>query len=167
MEVNSPYPQQAAGLAQYANIDWDNRLVYLAGPFFKPEQREVIEWIEHLLEHMDIKYFSPREYGVITGEARMNSARIQRIFDMNIRMLRDATDVVAVTDDFDPGTMFEIGFFYSMPGLGRKSNIITYSAKGYGANVMIARATFTHCTSMEELEQALNGHPIEELEVTE
>jgi nucleoside 2-deoxyribosyltransferase len=134
---------------------------YIAGPFFNEEQQDLLYEIETLLDQRGDKYFTPREYGVIVDDP-MTPERIGRIFDMNIFMLTQCNRLLAITDNFDPGTMFEIGYFSRS-----SSNIITYSSKGYGANVMIAEATKTHCQNMDELQHALNGHIINHMEVTE
>ena len=148
-------------------------ITYIAGPFFKPEQKDVISEIENLLEDNGMGYFSPREYGVIVDQP-MTQARTKRIFDMNIRMVQECNTMIAVTDDFDPGTLFEIGAFYMKPmarigteGYGVRQKIITYSPAGYGANVMIARATHTHAATIDQLQLAIRGHLITDVEVTE
>ena len=147
------------------DIPYDNRLYYIAAPFFRDDQRAVVEWIETLLDSRGEKYFSPREYGVILGDKKITKERINRIFDMNVRMVREATHMIAVTDDFDPGTMFEMGMFHTSHWFGSEPAIITFSAQGYGSNVMIAKAAFTHCTEIQQLDLALNGHKVEEAEV--
>jgi nucleoside 2-deoxyribosyltransferase len=138
-----------------------DKLTYIAAPFFTEVQKEIVGQIEDLLDEKEEPYFSPREYGIIVDDP-MNPYRIARIFNMNIRMMIHAFRMVAVTDDFDSGVMFEIGYFYSI-----SDHIITYSPQGYGANVMIAKATRTHCRNIDELELALGGHIIDALEVTE
>jgi nucleoside 2-deoxyribosyltransferase len=143
------------------------KLIYIAAPLFTDEQRELIRRIEEMLDLREERFFSPREYGNISGE-KMTPERMRRIFDMNIRMLNECDIMIAVTDDYDPGTVFEIGMMYCMrnSALGGK-RIITYSDKGYGANVMIKFATFTHCTNDDELHTALNGHEVDDLTVSE
>ncbi len=37
--------------------------LYIAGPFFTPEQLEIVEQIEIMCDHYGIKYFSPRQEG--------------------------------------------------------------------------------------------------------
>jgi nucleoside 2-deoxyribosyltransferase len=139
------------------------RVTYIAAPFFTKEQLYIVEQIEAELDAKEEPYFSPREYGVISGDKGiMTPHRIERIFDMNIRMMNNSFRMVAVTDDFDPGVMVEIGYFYSMC-----DHLITFSPAGYGANVMIAKVARTHARSWEELELALGGHDIDqEQEVT-
>lgn len=136
------------------------RVTYIAAPFFNDEQKNVVECIEEMLDAENEAFFSPREYGIITDGA-MTESQFQRIFDMNIRMLNNGLQLIAVTDDFDPGVMFEIGYFYSIT----KSRIITFSPKGYGSNVMIAKASWSHCRGYEELELAIRGHQVGKDEV--
>ena len=81
---------------------------------------------------------------------------------MNIDMVAQCDTMIAIIDDRDTGTVFEIGYASAM-----SKNIITYSSQGYGVNVMLAHAVFTHTQNLEELQQALNGHKIEELEIVE
>ena len=135
--------------------------IYIAGPLFKPAHIEVIKNIEQLLDSLSCPYFSPREFGVIADE-KMTPERMRRIYDMNIDMVAQCDTMIAIIDDRDTGTVFEIGYASAM-----SKNIITYSSQGYGVNVMLAHAVFTHTQNLEELQQALNGHKIEELEIVE
>lgn len=138
-------------------------LIYIAAPLFKPEDIEVIKEIENLIDKRSgEKFFSPREYGIIKGD-KMTENRMRRIFDMNIRMLEEADKLIAVTDNYDPGTIFELGLFYGY----EDGMIITYSPHGYGANVMLKNATAFHCRDMLELNSALNGLGENLIEVVE
>lgn len=134
---------------------------YIAGPLFKPEQIDTIREIEALLDERDEPYFSPREYGVIADEP-MNKARMKRIYDMNIAMVRKCQCLIAILDDRDAGTIFEIGY-----AAAKNKKIITFSNQGHGVNVMLRHAIFTHTNNIEQLSLALMGHEIEDLEVTE
>lgn len=160
--------QDNGTLQTFPDLPCEDRLIYIAGPFFNDAQRKAIDDIETLLNRRQEKFFSPREYGVIV-DGPMGKDRIERIFDMNVRMIRECNILLAITDDFDPGTMMEIGMFYSKFHWQRskKPPIITYSPNGYGANVMIANAIFTHTRSYEELDHALNGHEVDQLEAAE
>jgi nucleoside 2-deoxyribosyltransferase len=142
-------------------------MYYIAGPLFNKEQTKVIKSIEELLDSREEEYFSPREYGVIADEP-MTSERMKRIFDMNILMLDQAEALIAILDDRDTGTIFELGYFYAtckhmLPG----KRIITFSSQGYGINVMLKHAVEFHCNGLTELNEALNGFGANDLEVTE
>lgn len=139
----------------------DIKRIYIAGPLFKEPQIAVIKSIEEALDGVDLPYFSPREFGVIANEA-MTHQRMKRIYDMNIDMIYKCDTMIAIIDDRDTGTVFEIGHATAI-----HKNIITYSSQGHGVNVMLAHAVFTHVQNIDELINALHGNKVEELEVSE
>jgi len=120
---------------------------YLASPFFNTKQLDFIERIENELDGAGIKYFSPRSEGVLidmTEEER--KAKMIDIFQSNIRHMREASFMVANIDDFDTGTMFEIGFFYA---LGKP--VFTITDNDFGLNIMIRQASTRHNTDLDHL----------------
>ena len=83
--------------------------VYIAGPFFNPEQLAIIEDIKKVLQFSGLEYFSPKdecmyEPGVTTPE---------QVLDINVRALEQTDLTICVTDGRDPGTMFEAGWCYA------------------------------------------------------
>jgi nucleoside 2-deoxyribosyltransferase len=83
--------------------------VYIAGPFFNPEQTEIIEQIKTVLHDSMLKYFSPKdecmyEPGKTTPE---------QVLEINIAALSKTDLVICVSDGKDPGTMFEAGWSYA------------------------------------------------------
>ena len=145
------------------DLHYTTKLIYIAAPLFDEESLEVIKKIENLIDSRSGEdFFSPREFGVIKGE-EMTPNRMKRIFDMNIRMLEECDKMIAVTDNYDPGTIFELGYAYAYENMP----IITYSPQGYGANVMLKHAIQFHCKDMDELRNALNGIGDNLLEVVE
>lgn len=121
--------------------------VYLAAPFFNDEQRSVCESIEQALLPI-CELYSPRKDGVLTQmktpEERKRAA--PKIFNRNIEKMNWADLIVAVIDDRDPGVMFEIGWSYS-----NATEIVTFTAKNYGVNLMIQGAAKAHAKSVEDL----------------
>ena len=154
-------------------------MYYIAGPIFNEGQKNVIKCIEDILDNRMQEYFSPREFGVIADEP-MSPQRMERIFNMNIRMLDECDNMIAVLDDRDAGTIFEIGHFaagldpdYDMmrkginrPGIDRPG-IITFSNQGHGINVMLKHAVKFHCNGYTELEAAIDGVGNNSLEISE
>lgn len=140
-------------------------MYYIAGPLFNPENIRILKEIESLLNEKGIEYFSPREYGTIVGE-KMTPERMKRIFDMNILMLNKCDNLIAIIDDRDIGTIFEMGFFYSKYDdiIGLIPNIITFSSQDHGVNVMLRHAVKFHTNGLEELSAAINGFGHNELE---
>ena len=60
--------------------------------------------------------------------------------------------MLAVIDDFDPGTMWEMGY-----GACFGIDIYTFSDKGYGLNVMLAGCSKGHAKGMTQLREMLNA----------
>ena len=126
--------------------------VYIAGPFFNKEQLDAIMDIESACVRHGVKFFSPRiEGGVLKdmNEADRKDAS-DSVYDMNVNGVDDADAVIAIIDDFDPGTMFELG--YAAKG---GKNIITISNNNYGLNVMLSKPVRHHTGGAED---ALNGY---------
>ena len=136
-------------------------MYYIAGPLFNEGQIEAIREIEDMLDQRGEPYFTPREYGVIADEP-MTPQRMKRIYQMNVDMVALSHCLIAILDDRDSGTIFEIGY-----AAARQIPIITFSNQGHGINVMLKHAVKFHCNGMDDLEAALNGHGNNELEVSE
>ena len=127
-------------------------MYYIAAPLFNKENIDTIKDIENLLDKIGKKYFSPREYGSIVGE-KMTPQRMERIFDLNIIMLKKCNNMIAVIDDRDTGTIFEMGFAHA-----ENKKIYTYTANNFGVNVMLKHSTHCHSASIKELEDMIyNG----------
>lgn len=125
--------------------------VYLASPFFKPEQIERIEYIENLLEKHGYTVFSPRKEFVVKPNA--SSEDRKKGFQGNCNAIDNCDFVIAVTDGKDMGTIWEAGYAYS-------SGIpILYFAETLGNNefnLMLAESgKLGICKSREELDTVL------------
>lgn len=129
--------------------------VYLASPFFKPEQIERIEFIENLLEKYGYTVFSPRKEFVVKPNATSEDRK--KGFKGNCKAIDNCDFVIAVTDGKDMGTIWEAGYAYS-------SGIpILYFAETLGNNdfnLMLAESgELGVCKSREELEIVLRDIP--------
>lgn len=82
--------------------------IYLASPFFNEKQIERIEGVEEALDNLGFDVFSPRkvkyseEFG--TFEWR------DKVYRTNVEHIQRADFVVAIYDEEDSGTMWEIGY---------------------------------------------------------
>lgn len=84
-------------------------MIYIAGPFFNPQQTAVINNIRLLCEEEELEYFSPKdECMFVPGETTP-----EQVLKINIDALEHASLLVCVTDGKDPGTMFEAGWSYA------------------------------------------------------
>jgi len=122
-------------------------MIYLASPFFNEEQLNMVKRIEKALDQAEIEYFSPRSEGVLiemTPEEK--ELRMKAIFQSNIDHIWDASLVVAVIDNYDTGTVWEMGYAYGMD-----VPIFTISDHDYGLNVMVRQSVETHNTKIDNL----------------
>lgn len=83
--------------------------IYIAGPFFNPEQVAIIEEIKRILDTGLLKYFSPKDECMYTP----GKTTPEEVLEVNIKALRTTDLTICVTDGKDPGTMFEAGWCYS------------------------------------------------------
>jgi len=127
--------------------------IYIGSPFFSNEQIQQVKDIEEAILKSGHDYYSPMRHSVLkdmTPKERANSAR--KVFDENIAEMDKADLILAMTDDFDPGTVFEIGYSF-----GTRKDIITYSPNNYGANVMLSQASCGHYTDLKVLANSLSS----------
>lgn len=125
--------------------------VYIAGPFFNEQQLETVQKIEHILLRADIEFFSPRREGILLHMDKADAESMyDHIFRKNVEQLHECDTIVAIIDDRDIGTIWEIGY---AAALGK--DIITYTAKEYGLNIMLAKCVRFHSKSFIQLESAL------------
>ena len=127
--------------------------VYIAGPFFNLNQCSTIAKIENLLAYRKIAYFSPRSAGVLLDmDAADKRKNADKMYQLNIDNIKQADTIIAVIDDRDIGTIWEIGY---AAALGK--DIITYTANDYGLNVMLAKCVRYHAKHMNEVDLALSN----------
>ena len=126
---------------------------YLAGPFFNEEQRTTMNRIENLCKLNHVEFFSPRLECMCPPDA--NRATRMEAFYLNVNNIRDAKQIIARIDDFDPGTIWEMGYAYGM-------GVATYAfttVEGRGLNLMLAASGVKIIQGWDKLGQFLAGHP--------
>jgi nucleoside 2-deoxyribosyltransferase len=130
--------------------------VYLAAPFFNPQQIKIVEDVEEVLNQCQgiLQYYSPRQSGIVLKDLppAVRMARAKEVYDANIANMEWCDVIVAVVDGRDAGTFFEIGW-----GIAKGKIIITYTAKNYGLNVMLQESVAAHVTNMFDLLTVLKG----------
>ena len=128
-------------------------MIYIAGPFFTPDQLRVIKEIEDGLREQGARFFSPRMFGIIqdmTPEEKR--ARMLEVYQENVKNLNDCDSMIAVIDGFDTGTIFEIGWF-----AGHGKDIVTLSTEGHGLNLMLRFPVMAHVSSVDDATAAVTG----------
>jgi nucleoside 2-deoxyribosyltransferase len=129
-------------------------ICYLAAPFFKPHEVAVVEKLEREIEGVGFGLLSPRRSGVLldmSPKHRKESAR--KIFAQNVADIVACDFMLAVIDDRDTGTTWEMGFCY---GLGDRS-ILTYTEHDYAINIMLKGCVSGHARGVEELKSMLQA----------
>jgi|SRR5699024_275095 len=130
--------------------------VYLASPFFTPEQLERVELVENMLEEFGFSYFSPRKELVCPPDATDEVRK--KTFKGNHDGILDAEMVIAITDGKDVGTIWEMGvaFEAGIPVIG-----VALTLGKAPFNLMLSESCYTTVRTPEELRDFLeNGTSI-------
>ena len=132
---------------------------YAAGPFFNPMQLAAMESIEQTIaKFTEFDVYKPRDgsssarrLNNTIGAGKDPSATVRHaVFIDNITNIDDADLVVALVDDRDVGTVFEMGYACKA-GIP----VISFTAQGYGMNLMLAESVIAHCKGCDQLAAAL------------
>lgn len=124
----------------------DHYDVYIASPFFNPEQLERVEFIKSVLDKKGLTYYSPKDESVVSSDAD-NDWR-QAVLDGNIEAIKRSDMIIAVTNGKDMGTMVEFGMGVI---LGKTLFPFAEGLKGQ-FNLMLAVPAWAVFTSREQLE---------------
>lgn len=84
---------------------------YIASPFFNDQQRERLKFIEGLLRVRGFSFYSPSKECLVKPND-LEEIR-QRAFNENLEAIRNSRMIMALTDDKDMGTLFEVGYGYA------------------------------------------------------
>jgi nucleoside 2-deoxyribosyltransferase len=127
--------------------------VYLASPWFNPEQEAARQCILRQLEKHSISYFSPKDEVICAPDAGSDSRKA--IFNGNVKAIREIDFVIVNTTGKDMGTIFEAGvafgahkpiiYFWSPPADVEKPTL----------NLMLAQSGIAACVSEADLDRVL------------
>jgi nucleoside 2-deoxyribosyltransferase len=129
-----------------------DKKVYLAGPFFNPEQIDTIHRIENLCKLNHVDFFSPRLECMCPPDATEEQRRYS--FEANVFHIVNAKYILARIDDFDPGTMWEMGY-------ASRCGVPTYAfttVEGRGLNLMLAASGVRIIQGWDKLGKFLEGY---------
>ena len=132
--------------------------VYLASPFFNEEQVEREERIKKKLRELGITVLSPKEFCFCPSDAS-NELR-EKTFRDNLKHIKEADAIFAITNGKDMGTIFEAGYGYGInkpiiyfcEGLNGQFNLMLAQS----GNVVLTNDSFT----LESIQSALNGNKV-------
>lgn len=126
--------------------------IYLASPFFNEEQIVVVKRLEDIIENADCDLISPRQSGLVlmnmTAEDRKEFAKL--VFKTNCFDIDICDAVVAVIDDRDTGTIWEMGYAHA-----KAKPIYSFTNCDYGVNVMLTGCIRGHARGYDALERML------------
>jgi nucleoside 2-deoxyribosyltransferase len=135
--------------------------VYLAGPFFTPEQNQVLTEVEQLCSKNSLDFISPRKFMILEPKASLADRKL--VFDKNVETIKQADLILAYTDGYDAGTVWEMGFAF-----GINKPVIGYTFTGKTMNVMLANSCKGFLQNQEQVVKFLEGriHKYAEYEST-
>jgi len=101
------YHETVLRKATYYPVENKRQRVYIAGPFFDPAQKWLIDTIRQSLEELGAEYFSPFHDAGLADETFESQREVARV---DLVELDNCSVVLAVADGSDVGTIFEIGY---------------------------------------------------------
>jgi len=129
----------------------------LIGPFFTcfshgMDQREFMHALAAALERDGHEVWSAAVHGEPI-EPHAPLAVQKQVFERDLRMIEKCEAVVAVLDDFDAGTVFEMGYAYAL----KKPIITCFWVMPERLNLMIAQSATTFCEGIEQTVEAVRS----------
>lgn len=114
------------------------RKIYLAGPFFSISELWLVEKIKAIFELYNIEVFSPyHDVGLSNNYSEIAQADLQG--------LEQADNIFAIANNFDPGTVFEIGYARAL-----NKNVFMYL--NYAAKKDLAMFEGTECFISDDID---------------
>ena len=108
--------------------------VYIAAPFFNDVQLERVKFIEKELSDHGIEYFSPRSVQFYKEDGSFDG---DKIFQNDVDQLNNADVIIALLDDKDMGTSFEIGYAHAK---NKRIILVLFEEHISQTNIMLACA---------------------------
>lgn len=125
--------------------------IYLAGPFFTSSQLATAETVEAACKAAGVDAFSPRLRCCCPPNATISQRRLS--FEMNTEAIKQCDLVLACIDDFDAGTMWEMGYAYAL-----KKPVYAYTlVPGRGLNLMLAQSCSGFINGTQQLTRFLSS----------
>ena len=91
----------------------NNLYVYIAAPWFTPDQAERLEEVKEVLDVLCIEYYSPKDDCLyVPGDTTP-----QEVLRANLEGIDKSDFIVCVTDGKDVGTIWEAGYAYQKVGI--------------------------------------------------
>ncbi len=121
--------------------------VYLASGFFNDQQLQKVEKTEGILRAKGLLVFSPREHQNESLPLGSREWRAETFRDDRAAILQSDV-VVAIYDEQDAGTMWEIGFAYA-----NQKPIVILHINEEPVNIMITESLHAYVDSFRQLDE--------------
>ena len=134
---------------------------YLAAPFFSNEQLGVVNHVEDMSDQLGHECFSPRTQTFCPPDATIEQRKAS--FEANVRGIINTDFVLARIDDFDPGTIWELGYAYRVAeekrdGAVHPLKIYAFTTvPGRGLNLMLAQGVDGFIQGLDGVQRFLEG----------
>ena len=137
--------------------------IYIAAPFFTQTQLIAVEMVENIIRKHGMAFYSPRLDGVLmtmTPEQRLANA--PKTFKRNCVQIANAASVLAILDERDSGTTWELGFAYAV----RRYTLNSHSFRIFGyrnnpaptMNIMLRQCLDAFVESPDQLDLLLSNY---------
>lgn len=143
--------------------------IYIAAPFFTPEQVDTVRLVETSIEKCGMVFYSPRLDGVLKDMLpEERKAKSGEVFKRNCAQMMDCDAMLAILNEKDTGTTWECGFAYyhRRYNIGKNTyRIMAYTTSQRELNVMLAKAFDAHAHGALQLLEMLiayrDGQPFQ------
>lgn len=129
--------------------------IYLAGPFFKENERENIKKFAETLRK-EYEVFVPMEHFVENGEKMPNLLWGEKVFEIDKKGIDECDMVIALDYGFtsDAGTAWEVGYAY---GLGASVFVVSMAKKIGLHSLMLVNGNTRFFSSFSSLMEFLHS----------
>ena len=129
--------------------------IYLASGWFTPNQQETYEKVSSTIKkHLKpgVRCYFPKD-DTANLQGKLSEPKVRRIiFQANMRELRNSDLVICVTEDKDPGSIFEAGVASS---LGKPIVYVNYNLGDGLFNLMLAESGIAAVRNEQDFEEVV------------
>ncbi len=133
-------------------------MIYIAAPFFNEEQTLKVETIKTILKNLKLTFYSPKDVNLFENNKGFDP---DIIFKENLRAIKESNIIIAVTNDRDQGTHWEMGYAFScnIPVIAIWIN----SDKEAKFNLMLSQSCIATFTNFKDLENYLKNNNLKKI----
>lgn len=121
--------------------------VYIAAPFFNKKQLERLVSVENEIESR-FDMYSPRKQIQFKTGTKPDKKLRRWVLDNNLFAIERSDFVMAITDEKDLGTLFEVGYGY---GIGKPIIYVSFTLGNKPFNLMLAETGVAVIKHLSEL----------------